>query len=197
MPVFSRPEPMLTIAPAPRASMAGISAFMHRNVPSMLTAAARRQSARSISARGLRPMSSTALFTAQSSPPKVSTAKATIASTSSGSEMSARTNAASPPPSRMARALSSPVSRSISAITTLAPSRANRLAQARPNPRPAPVTSATFPASDAIFQLSLEARLKRAARVPQSRLASRAGTGTGLHGGDDGYRLYRNQARGP
>jgi hypothetical protein len=47
-------------------------------------------------------------------------------------------------------AVSSPAGASISAIATLAPSRANRMAVARPIPVPAPVMKAILPASRAI-----------------------------------------------
>ena len=59
--------------------------------------------------------------------------------------MSARTNAALPPPASMSRTVSRPERSAMSATTTAAPSLASRSAIARPVSSAAPVTSATLP----------------------------------------------------
>jgi meso-butanediol dehydrogenase/(S,S)-butanediol dehydrogenase/diacetyl reductase len=86
-----------------------------------------------------------ALLCAQSRPPNVSTAKATMAATSSGTLTSVRTNPACPPVDSTSATVSRPPSSSMSATTTAAPSRAKICAAARPMPIAAPVTTATFP----------------------------------------------------
>src|SRR6185503_16462421 len=60
---------------------------------------------------------------------------------------SATTARASPPAVRISSAVRSPRCAFSSATTTFAPSRANTSAMPRPMPWPAPVTSATLPAS--------------------------------------------------
>ncbi len=56
------------------------------------------------------------------------------------------TNRASPPSSRISCSVAAPVARSISAMTTFAPSQARARASSCPIPLPAPVTTATLPA---------------------------------------------------
>src|ERR1700761_2032457 len=63
----------------------------------------------------------------------------------SGSVTSVRKAIASPPACTISCAVCSPASPFSSATTTFAPSAANSLAEARPIPVPAPVTTATFP----------------------------------------------------
>ena len=95
-----------------------------------------------------------ALLTRMSSRPKRETANLTASSHSSSLVTSSLTNTASPPDSRIWRAVISPSSSSMSAITTLAPSRAKSHAATPPKPISfprtpfaAPVIIATLPSS--------------------------------------------------
>ena len=96
----------------------------------------------------VKPVSCTpALLCRMSSRPNASTVSAINRLTSSTSETSARTNAASPPAARIAAATAVPVSSLMSETTTRAPSSAIFVAVALPIPWPAPVTIATLPSS--------------------------------------------------
>ena len=72
---------------------------------------------------------------------------ATIACICSSIETSAQTSRASPPSARIISTVSSPPGGVRSTTTTLAPSRANASAVARPMPDPAPVIRATLPSN--------------------------------------------------
>ena len=88
-----------------------------------------------------------ALLKSTSSRPYVSTAAAIRFRTSSSFETSARMNVAAPPSASISRATAAPLSSCQSDTTTLAPSRANSSALARPMPEPPPVTIAVLPGS--------------------------------------------------
>jgi nitrate/nitrite transporter NarK len=85
-----------------------------------------------------------ALLKAMSRRPNRSTAASSAARTSSLRETSQVTASACPPACSIRRPVSSTPSAAMSATTTLAPSRANASAVARPMPLVAPVTKATF-----------------------------------------------------
>ena len=75
-----------------------------------------------------------------------------------GSVTSAATASAWPPAARIASATSASCAAERETSATLAPSAAKRSAIARPNPRPAPVTSATCPSRIPIDHLSCRVR---------------------------------------
>ena len=87
-----------------------------------------------------------ALLNAKSSRPNASTVLASAAFTSAAFVTSHRAATARPPCPSTRRTVSRLPSSDTSATTTLAPSRANATAAARPMPFAAPVTNATFPA---------------------------------------------------
>jgi hypothetical protein len=98
-----------------------------------------------ISCTGLIGCSAPALLKAMSRRPNRSTADCGAASTSSPRVTSHITANDRPPACSITRAVSTLPSMATSATTTLAPSRANARALARPMPLVAPVTNATFP----------------------------------------------------
>lgn len=110
-----------------------------------------------------------ALFTAQSSRPKASTAPRMSASTSAGFEMSQRMKRASPPCFWMAATVSAPPGTFTSETITRAPSRANTAAAARPIPEPAPVTSAALPSNLLLMCVSPDFPATRGSRRVHSR----------------------------
>ena len=117
---------------------AAVAACVHRKVPSRLVSITRRHVAKSVSATG--PNSATpALLTKASMRPAQRMTCVTMASTSSGREISSGKSSTSPRSSLLA---SSSVSRSNSA--TRQPFSRKSLAVARPIPRAAPVTIAHF-----------------------------------------------------
>ena len=82
--------------------------------------------------------------------PKVETAFSTAAATSLSDETSAWTKIALLSPWPISAMVSRPASSFTSTATTFAPMRAKRTAVARPMPKPAPVTNATFPVHEAM-----------------------------------------------
>src|SRR5262245_19802076 len=147
MPMTPAPEDVLTIAPPPRLRISGISYFMHRKTPWRLVSMIRFHSASSYSAVGAAFVGRIpALLKAKSSRPNASTVLSRAAFTSSARVTSHRTASARPPCSSIMRIVSWLPCSDTSATTTLAPSRANASAAARPMPLAAPVTKATFPA---------------------------------------------------
>ena len=88
-----------------------------------------------------------ALLCAKSSLPKRSTTRATSASLSGAEATSQAKNSACPPAASIALTVSSPPAREVSrsATITAAPSWPKRIAQARPMPLAAPVTSPALP----------------------------------------------------
>ncbi len=102
-------------------------------------------------------LNAVALLTTWSTRPYRFSTSALRARTLSSLETSVGTkNAASSPNSRRSAASASlPVSRSISAMTTFAPSQARGRAVSRPMPRPAPVTMHTSPAICPLFNVPL------------------------------------------
>src|SRR4051794_12415317 len=147
MPMIPAPEDVLTIAPPPPClRISGISCFMHRKTPRRLMSMIRFHSSSSYSAVGAGFLGSMpALLKAKSNRPNASTVLARAAFTSSAPVTLHRTASARPPCSSIRRAVSWLPCSDTSAATTLAPSRANASAAARPMPLAAPVTNATFP----------------------------------------------------
>src|SRR5262249_9440247 len=146
-PVSPMMDEVLTMAPLPCLSICVISAFMHSHTPVKLTASTWFQSSslHSCVSTLLPPMP--ALLNAQSSRPYVSTALATIVSTSCDFDTSVLTKIASAPLSLTIVNVSWPPASTTSASTRLAPSRTKILAVARPMPEPAPVISAILPSN--------------------------------------------------
>src|SRR5688572_370611 len=103
--------------------------------------------------------------------PNVSMAAVATASLSTRLVTSHRTNTARPPTASTAATVSAPRSACSSATTTAAPSSASRTAVARPMPFPAPVTTATLPASLLIGRpRRVRLRLPRLSRRPRRSL---------------------------
>src|SRR3989454_3336501 len=144
-PTSATNDATLMIEPPPERRRAGMPYLHPSHTPFRLMLITRSQIASAVSTV---PSSSAwkmpALLYRTCRPPNVSTANRTIASTSAGLETSARTNAAWPPADLISCAASSPVRAVTSAITTLAPSAANRFAAVRPIPLAAPVINATL-----------------------------------------------------
>ena len=90
-------EDMLTMAPPPPASMAGISYFMARKTPRRLTRMARSKSSTAIAASGAGMWPAPALLNAASRRPYASRVRATRCSTAAGSPTSVGTASAWPP----------------------------------------------------------------------------------------------------
>src|SRR5205823_8661140 len=117
-----------------------------------------------------------ALLCSTCSAPKWPTARRIACSRLSGAVTSVAI-AIAPLPARCA--VSSPDAASISAITTFAPSRANRIAVARPIPVPAPVISATLSSRRGIAQLLLLMREQRQTGGVEPCLEDRPGLAFG------------------
>src|SRR5579863_8944137 len=133
-------DAVLTMAPPPAASIAGISYFIDRKTPLRLTSMRRSQATSSSSATA-NPLAPTpALLKATCSRPNAASARSTMPRQSASRLTSAATASASPPsPSIIATvALASASFRSTT--TTRPPSLAKSWAVARPIPEPAPVT---------------------------------------------------------
>src|SRR6266404_1352398 len=161
MPMIPAPEEVLTIAPPPCLSIRGISYLMHRKTPRRSMLMIRSHSSSSTSAVGTNFFGSTpALLKATSSRPKASTVLCRAALTSSPRVTSHLTASARPPCSSIMRAVSWLPCSDTSATTTLAPSRANASAAARPMPLAAPVTNATFPVKSALPCVSIRLLLR-------------------------------------
>src|ERR1051326_4286546 len=109
-----------------------------------------------------------ALLWITSRPPQRSTVNATVASRSASAVTSVWRNAAAAPSSR---AIDSPPSSLMSAMTTRAPSATKRRAVAAPMPEAAPVTIATLPSS-----LPMAPSLSRARRGCKQTLVWQGGT---------------------
>ena len=125
-----------------------VAARMQRMVPFWFVSMMRSRSSSVKRSTGLRPLSRMpALFTRMSILPNASTAAAMRCSGSSGLEMSHGTASVRPPVWLISLATSSSASLRRAAMTTLAPSAANRRAMAAPTPEFAPVTTATLPSS--------------------------------------------------
>src|SRR5579875_2767724 len=139
---------MLTIAPPPVRSIAGIWYFMPRNVPRTLVAMPRSNSPGSISASGAGFGPSVALLKAASSLPYSARAASTMALAEAGSDTSVRTGNARPPAASIRAATAPRAFASRAASTTAAPAAAKASAAAAPMPLLAPATSATLPANE-------------------------------------------------
>src|SRR5688572_6031076 len=158
---------MLTIAPPPCRSIAGMTCFMARKQLLRLTAKTRSQTS---SESSTTPPTSTmpTLLSSTSMRPKRSRQAATARSTSADRDASACQASASPPSPRMISTVSRAAPSFTSTQKTRAPSRAKSTAVALPLPQPgptepAPITSAVLPASRPAMPSSgsavLEARL--------------------------------------
>src|SRR5437867_12771863 len=146
---------------APLLEHQGISYFMHRKTPRRSMLMIRSHSSSSTSAVGTNFFGSTpALLKATSSRPKASPALSKAALTSSPRVTSHVTASARPPCSSIMRAVSWLPCSDTSVTTTLAPSRANASAAARPMPLAAPVTNATFPVKSALPCVSIRLLLR-------------------------------------
>src|SRR5438552_16454469 len=145
--------------PPPARSIAGIACLQPKNTPFRFTRITRSQVSSFVSrtepsAGGKMP----ALLKRTSSLPHAFSAAATIPSASLSSETSACTNRAFPPAAPISSATPRPAASLTSATTTRAPSRANRSADSRPMPPPAPVMTATLSSSLPISASLEEAR---------------------------------------
>src|SRR3954447_1571811 len=148
-------DPMLTIAPSPRCTIAGASAPVRRNGANTLTANASRKTSSEISAVGVGISSTAALLTRMSiRPPAAAMAWSARRRTSSPpAPRSATTNSAVPPADRMSATTASPRALSRPLTTTNAPSAARADAMATPRPPVDPVTNAVRPSSRFLFGL--------------------------------------------
>jgi hypothetical protein len=150
-------EPMLRIRPQPEV-MIGSSASVQLTAPPRLTR--RTCSSRARVRRSIPVMSRiAALLTRMCRAPKRSLAMPASCSTEAGSAMSTWVATAARPARRSWFASASAGSVSMSASTTAAPSRARRVAMARPIPRAAPVTIAALPASRRGLSIRISASL--------------------------------------
>src|SRR4051794_22495486 len=136
-------DAVLMIEPPPCTRICSMAYLLHRKTEVRLTSCTRRHASSPVvrmesSSGGEIP----ALLNATSRPPKVSTARSKSLRTSPSAVTSVATNS---PPTSSAAAL--PLASSTSAHTIWAPSAPNRRTVASPMPLPAPVTTATLPAS--------------------------------------------------
>ena len=139
-------EAVLTMAPPPRLRRACTAARVPIITPATFTPITRSIFSMLASGQpGASPVMMPALLCTMSMPPKAASTEAKSAATPAGVDTSASKKEARPSAPAMARTVSSPPARSMSATATVAPSAANATAVARPMPDDAPVTSATFP----------------------------------------------------
>ena len=146
-------DEMLMTLPCERSIMTGSTAWQHRNVPRTFAAITRSHASSDVSRKGAYdPMP--ALFTSTSICPNLSSEACVIARTLSSSRTSHATASASRPSASTSSAtlwiVPGSCRRGVSvrpATTTLHPAPASPKAMARPMPRVAPVTMATFPES--------------------------------------------------
>src|ERR1700722_11353144 len=163
-PVTPAIDDKLTIDPPPVCFIASTACLVPRNTPREFTAI-------SLSQASLSSMSDTALplmpalFTRMSSLPYFCTVASTTAFQSASLVTSRRMNSAVPLARVMSAATCWPSSSNMSAITTLAPSFANRRAVATPIPDAAPLMIATFPS-------------RRIISPPEPNVAHQAATST-------------------
>ncbi len=144
-PTNPQPEPVLMITPPPAFSITGMAYLLIKKIDLTLTAITRSHSSSVVSntvARRIIP----ALLNRMSSPSNSSTVSRTARRQSAAWLTSQRIKMACPPSSLIVWTTLSPPTSSRSAMATAAPSRANRVAVARPIPDAPPVISARFPA---------------------------------------------------
>src|ERR1700761_4277175 len=127
------------MAPPPRLIMWGCAAFIPHHVAQITDLSVLSSIASVFSSRRTLGVGTNALFTRISRPPKRSTAPWTADSRLALSVTSVFRKSDSAPSCVHSAATAAPDSGSISAMTTLAPSRAKRRATPRPIPPPAPV----------------------------------------------------------
>src|SRR3984957_17849902 len=146
MPTTAATDPWLMIDPAPAATIKRAATWEHTKVPLALTAKHRSQSS-SVASITDPLLFTPALLYSTSTRPYSSVTFWKAAPTWVISETSALTARARPPASAISSAVSMAASATRSTTAAAAPSRANRVAAARPIPEPAPVTTATWPLS--------------------------------------------------
>ena len=143
---------MLTIRPPPVLAMRPATSRAISQAPLRLVSSTRSQSASPVSSSGLS-MTMPALFTRIEIGPSPASAAAIPSAMAAGSVTSRTTARASPPDASIEAASSDrgPARRAASA--TLAPALARVRANRRPSPPEAPVTMATWPASENILAM--------------------------------------------
>src|SRR5712664_4321651 len=144
--ISPRIEPTFTIAPPPVFRHSGSTARDIRNGPFTLTVITRSHSS-SLIPSTVETCSAPALFTSTFSRPNRSTVPFTARSTSRACVISHSIAKPAPPAFCTSTITSRSFSKRRPATATLAPSRANASAIARPIPVPPPVINATFPES--------------------------------------------------
>src|SRR5262245_42799992 len=135
-------EQTLTIAPPPLSIKRGIAASLMRKAEERLCSMPRSHISNLVPSAKVE--GCPALFTSAWKPPKRSRAASPTRRLAARSAASASSASASPPAAEISAAVPSTAPRSMSVITTRAPSAANLSAVARPIPAPAPVTIATL-----------------------------------------------------
>src|SRR3984957_17467552 len=146
MPTTAATEPWLMIDPLPAATIERAATWEHTKVPLALTAKHRSQSS-SVASITEPLLLTPALLYSTSTRPNSLVTWANAPSTWAGSARAAPPASALPPASAISPAVSLTAWVAMSTSATDAPSRANSTAAARPIPDPAPVTTATLPAS--------------------------------------------------
>src|SRR5579871_1673851 len=144
-------DPMLTMAPAPRARMCGITAWQPHRVGHRDREISFSISSSRYSQNGFDQMVPPTLWTATSMAPSLSMHCATTLRAAAACSRSAMRGKASPPAARMPSVTACACCAWASAMATRAPSRASRSATARPMPWAAPVTSAPLPAKRSLL----------------------------------------------
>ena len=124
---------MLTMAPPPAFSISGMAYFMPRNTPLALMFINRSQASVLVASRSPLPLIP-ALLTNMSSLPNLATTAATDCSHWSSWLTSSMTTIDSPPASAISASTLRASSSRMSAMATLAPSRANKRASSAPMP---------------------------------------------------------------
>src|SRR5262249_28308227 len=176
-------EEPLTIAPPPALAISGTAYFIIRNWPRTLTLHIVSNCSIVVSSRRP-PIAIPTLLTNRLSWPKMRTVASQARRQSSSRVTSAATESARPPSARIAAAVSPPSASERSATITAAPSRAHRIAVARPLPiesvspllggpsAPPPTISATFPSRRLIAKTSVApGAIARARRLLRAELA--------------------------
>ncbi len=140
-------EAMFRIVPRCWWTITGSTARQHAITARRFTASIASQSSGFVPTTGPNDAVPAAV-TSTSRRPKSATVCSTSATTAASCVTSVGTASARPPAALIAAATSAICWRVRAASTTAAPSRANASAIARPMPRPAPVTIATWPSID-------------------------------------------------
>src|SRR5712692_10163564 len=171
------------MAPPPAWRRAGRAARDTRNVPRRLMSTTRSQSA-SLVCSAVPTRRTPALLTTTLSLPNRLTVSPRAASTCPRLETSQATAQASPPERRISSETFSSGATRRPATATCAPSRAKRMAQARPIPVPPPVRKATLPASLVTASPPFTSKLVGRAEGPECSIGGVPGTRCGQFPGD-------------